>query len=204
MPANAPGNLHSRLVAWLKVALPLLALAILATLFLISHSRDPSSTIPYATVDVADRIREPRMTAPVYAGVTSDGAVLTITADEARPDPDQTTGGTAQSPRAVLETTDGVTTTIVADRGQLDNGARLMRLNGAIRITTTSGYVATSEALTSALDRTEIISPGAVAAHGPLGTITAGEMILTADATTPGLYVLVFKSRVKLIYTPTR
>ena len=204
MPANAPGNLHSRLVAWLKVVLPLLALAMLATLFLISRTIDPSDAIPYATVDVQDRIREPRMTAPDYAGLTSDGAVLTVTADEARPDPVEATGGTAQAPHAVLETPDGVTTTIVARQGQLDNAAGLLRLKGAVVITTSSGYVATTEALTAALDRTQIVSPGAITVTGPQGVITAGQMTLTAMASAPSSYVVVFTNRVKLIYSPTK
>ncbi|MDP3961225.1 MAG: hypothetical protein Q8Q26_14405 [Pseudorhodobacter sp.] len=204
MPANAPGNLHSRLVVWLKVVLPLLALAILSTLFLVSRRIDPADAIPYATVDVEDRIREPRMTAPVYAGRTRDGADLTITADAARPNADERTGGTAQAPHAVLQTPDGTTTTMVARQGALDNAAGLLRLSGAVVITTSSGYVASSEAMTAALDRSEIISPGTITATGPLGTITAGEMILTEDSAAPGTYVLVFKNRVKLIYTPAQ
>ena len=70
---------HSRLVGWLKVALPLTALALLSTLFLVARKIDPEAALPYAEVDVAERIREPRMTAPTYAGVTEDGATLTIT-----------------------------------------------------------------------------------------------------------------------------
>lgn len=200
MARAAPDNLHSRLVIWLKVLLPLAALAILSTLFLVSRNIDPSDAIPYAEVDIEDRIREPRMTAPDYSGLTADGAKLTVTADEARPDADKTTGGTAQTPHIVLETPDGVTTVIVAKLGRIDNVARLLRLNDAVRITSTSGYVATTEALTAALDHTEIISPGAITATGPLGVITAGQMTLTEDATTPGSYVVVFKDHVKLVY----
>ena len=51
-------NLHSRLVAILKVALPLIALALLSTLFLFSRKIDPEDAIPYATVDVEDRLRD--------------------------------------------------------------------------------------------------------------------------------------------------
>ena len=55
---------HTQVVGWLKVALPLLALAVLATLFLLSDRIDPDAALPYAEVDVAERAREPRMTAP--------------------------------------------------------------------------------------------------------------------------------------------
>ena len=69
-------NLHSKLVVWAKVTLPLLALGLLATLFLFSRKIDPTDAIPYADVDVEERAREPRLTMPTYAGVTSDGSAL--------------------------------------------------------------------------------------------------------------------------------
>jgi lipopolysaccharide export system protein LptC len=55
---------YSRLVAWLKIILPLIALGILATLFLVSRTIDPSQTIPYADVDVQDLARNQRVGAP--------------------------------------------------------------------------------------------------------------------------------------------
>ena len=39
---------YSRLVFRLKVALPLVALAILSTLFFVAESLDPDAAIPYA------------------------------------------------------------------------------------------------------------------------------------------------------------
>ena len=54
----------SRLVAALKVLLPLAALAILSTLFLVSNRINPEDALPYADVDVEARLREPRITAP--------------------------------------------------------------------------------------------------------------------------------------------
>lgn len=194
-------NLHSRLVAWLKIALPLVALALLSTLFLVSRTIDPSDAIPYADVDVEDRIREPRMTAPTYAGVTSDGAALTLTADAARPDAGD--GATATALRARLATPDGARTDFVAQNGRLNTATRLLTLEDGVEITTSSGYSITTEALTATLDRTEVTSAGAIAAVGPLGQINAGTLRITEDGAAPGSYVLVFKDRVKLIYRPT-
>ena len=50
-------NLHSRLVRVLKIALPLIALLLLSTLFLFSRKINPEDAIPYASVDVDDRLR---------------------------------------------------------------------------------------------------------------------------------------------------
>lgn len=59
---------HSRLVGWLKVALPLFALAILSSLFLVARGIDPDGALTLSEADLADRLREPRITAPAYAG----------------------------------------------------------------------------------------------------------------------------------------
>ena len=51
-------NLHSRLVFWLKIALPLVALALLATLFLFGRPIRPEDAIPYASTDITDRAKD--------------------------------------------------------------------------------------------------------------------------------------------------
>ena len=52
-------NLHSRLVYWLKITLPLVALMILSSVFLLSRSIRPEDAIPFAEVDIADRVTPP-------------------------------------------------------------------------------------------------------------------------------------------------
>ena len=74
----ARADAHTRVVTWLKIALPLAALAILSTLFLLADKIDPEDALPYAEVDVEDLAREPRMTLPSNAGTTSDGAALIV------------------------------------------------------------------------------------------------------------------------------
>ncbi|MCE6952202.1 LPS export ABC transporter periplasmic protein LptC [Cereibacter sphaeroides] len=197
-------NLHSRLVAWLKILLPLAALAILSTLFLVARTIDPSDAIPYADVDVEDRVREPRMTAPTWAGTTSDGAALTVEADEARPGQAEGEEGRAVSVRARLETPDGASAGMVAGTGALDGEARLLRFGGGVEFDTSTGYRITTDALTAALDETDVRSDSALAATGPLGQIAAGSMRLNESAEAPGTYVLTFGNRVKLVYDPQR
>lgn len=190
---------HSRFVALAKIAFPLLALAILSTLFLFARTIDPNDAIPYADVDVEERARAPRLTAPTYAGVTADGAALTLQAVEARPD--SGAGATAQSLTARLDTPDGARTDLSAAEMTFDNAAGLVSLDGGVTVTTTSGYTITTKSLTARLDRTNLTAPGPVQAKAPAGTITAQGMTLTQGVDS-GTYVLVFKGRVKLLYMP--
>jgi lipopolysaccharide export system protein LptC len=198
--ATIDRDLHSRVVAWAKILLPLAAIGLLSTLFLFARVIDPEDAIPYATVDVAERIREPRMTAPTYSGVTSDGAALSVQAAEARPG-SANGAATAQALTARLETPDGAQTNLAAAAGALDDAAGVLSLMGDVRMTTSTGYTIESQAMTARLDRTGLTSPGDIRATAPMGTITATGMSLE-QSQTPGNYVLVFKGRVRLIYTP--
>jgi lipopolysaccharide export system protein LptC len=188
-------------VGWLKVALPLLALGVLATLFLLSDRIDPEAALPYAEVDVEDLAREPRMTAPTYAGTTSDGASLTLTADEARP---AAPGVPAEAKVLVLElaTPDGGRTELRAAEAQVDQAERQMILSGGVLVSTDTGYQLETPEVLALMDRSGLESRGAVTATGPAGDIQAGGMVLVQDKLTPGAYVLVFNQGVRLVYRP--
>jgi len=190
---------HSRLVAWLKIALPMLALAILSTLFLVSHRIDPAQTIPYAEVDVEGLAREQRVGSPSYAGMTADGATVSFMADSARPALD---GGrmTAVKPRARIDLPTGRSITVAAAEGYLDRKDNQAGLSGGTVVTTSDGYRVKTDSATAWLDRTRLETAGAVQGRGPMGELTAGRMVLSQDD--GGSYLLRFEGGVKLIYRP--
>lgn len=74
---------RTRIVRLLRVALPLLALALLSSLFLLGRRPDGRVDIPYA--DVTEAPGRPALEAPSYAGVADDGAAITLQADDAGP-----------------------------------------------------------------------------------------------------------------------
>lgn len=200
-PEVARADRHTRVVGWLKVALPLTALAILSTLFLVARRVDPEAALPYAEVDVEDLAREPRMTAPTYAGTTEDGASVTLSADEARPAAE---GSPARAAGLKLDlaTPDGGRTELVAAEAQMDDTARELVLSGGVTVTTSTGYRLETAEILAKLDRTGLESRAPVKATGPAGEITADGMVLSQDSGTPGSYVLVFKGGVRLVYQP--
>ncbi|MBN8631936.1 MAG: LPS export ABC transporter periplasmic protein LptC [Rhodobacterales bacterium] len=197
----ARADRHTRLVGWLKVALPLAALAILSTLFLVARRIDPEAALPYAEVDVEDLAREPRMTAPTYAGLTSDGAALTLTATEARPSAE---GNPSSAAGLVLglDTPDGGRTELVAESAVMDDAGRQVVLSGGVVVTTSSGYRLETAEVAAKLDRTGLESRAPVVATGPMGDIRADRMSIRQDNRTPGAYVLVFNGGVRLVYQP--
>jgi len=192
---------HTRFVGWLKVALPLLALAILSTLFLVADRIDPDDALSYADVDIEDRAREPRMTAPSYAGTTSDGSALTLLAEEARPGAEGAPAK-AQGLRLDLVTPDGGTTELRAASAVMDEAARILVLSGGVTVTTGTGYRLETSEVAARLDRSGLESRGEVVATGPVGDIRADAMTLLQDDQTPGTYLLVFNGGVRLVYRP--
>ncbi|MBE2277278.1 MAG: LPS export ABC transporter periplasmic protein LptC [Rhodobacteraceae bacterium] len=195
---------HSRLVNWLKVGLPLVALALLSTLFLLGDRIDPSDAIPYAEVDVEALARNPRMTAPSYAGTTSDGAEISVTAEAARP---ATADRTAAALRvtAELRMPGGGSAEILAGTAEIDTGAGVLRLSDGVTLISSSGYRIETPGLDTALDRSHAESTGPVEATGPAGRIEAQNFTLErqdGDGTGGKAYLLVFSEQVKLIYLP--
>lgn len=195
---------HTRLVGWLKVALPLTALAVLSSLFLVARGIDPEGAIPYSDAELADRLREPRISEPAFAGTTTDGATLTITAEKATPT--GSASGEAADVRAQLATPDGARSALTAGTIRYSRGDGQVVLDAGVLFSNSLGYEMRTDSLTLSLDRTGARSGGPVEGHGPLGQLTAGGMQLSpadtgAEAAEPQ-YLLVFNGGVRLIYQP--
>lgn len=198
----AAGKGYTRFVQMAKVALPLGALGLLATLFLVADKVDPEAAIPYADVDVEQYAREARIGAPEFSSVTEDGTVVSMTADVARPDQENPGRMTAQSVEARFDVPDGSLVEAVAGAAAVDSAAKHIALTEGVEITTSSGYRILSQGLLAALGQINIATQGAVTAEGPPGRIEAGQANIVPSKEDPSSYVLVFKDGVKLIYDP--
>jgi lipopolysaccharide export system protein LptC len=134
--------------------------------------------------------------------MTDDGSALQVTAATARPAVAGGRGASAEAIRAVLEAPDGGRTEIAADHGEIDPAGEVLTMAGAVRLLMADGWEITTGALTARLDRTEVETPGAIAARGGFGTLTAGAMRLTTAAGRPESHVLLFTGGVRLVYRP--
>ena len=200
MTGMAVADRYSRLVLWLKVALPLAALIILSTLFFVAETLDPEAAIPYAEVDVERILKEQGVNHPTFGGVTPDGTAISMTADKIRPDEarEQLTGDNLN---AALNLSDGSRINIESTTGIVDSRTQEAVLAGGARLESSSGVVVVTERIATSLKETRVTAEGTITATGPAGTITAGQMELTRANSAEG-YLLVFKSGVRLVYQP--
>jgi len=197
-------NTYSRVVSWLKILLPILALGVLSTLFLVARTVDPAQQLPFAEIDVDELAREERIGAPNFSGVTTEGAAIALSAKTASPDPANDNRVTGDAVRAEIDLPSGERIEIQAEAMQLDYAAGWAELSDSVEITTASGYAIRTAHLEIALNRTRVWSPSPVVLTGGLGTLSAETFELIGTRSDPDRYVLVFNGAVKLVYDPNR
>lgn len=196
-------NTYSRVVAWLKILLPLLALVLLSTLFLVARTINPAQNIPFADVDVDELAREQRISAPRLSSVSQDGSAISLAADTARPDPGNPARMSGTGIRAGIDLPNGGRIDVVSEFAQIDTNTGLAKLNDTVVITTSDGYVLRTDAVEMSLQETGVRSDSPTTVSAPIGTLSADRFTLTGDGKESRPYVLVFKGRVKLIYDPS-
>lgn len=197
----ARDNLHSRVVAWLKVVLPLAALALLSTLFLVART-GPEADLPFSRKALEEMASGQQVEAPEFAGLTAEGRAINLSARTAMPRDSAGDAVDAVGIRGRLETGDQSSIELVADEGTVFTRKSLAHLRGNVRVDTSTGYTIDTAELNAALDRTDMESPGPVTAEGPLGRIDAGRMQVTQSGDGRDDVSVVFKGGVKLLYLP--
>jgi lipopolysaccharide export system protein LptC len=192
---------YSRLVRLGRVALPLGALALLSSLFLLWETRDPGR-LPYTEVDIEALLRLPSLTRPTFTGVMSDGATIRLTAEAASPGTDGgAAGANATAPRLQIVSASGETTTAEAAEARIDETGKTLLLSGGFRVQTDMGYAVQGDQLVAALDQTRLESLRPITAQGPQGEIDAGRFVMDRSEATDAA-LLHFHGGVKLIYRP--
>lgn len=195
-------NTYSRVIAWLKVILPLLALAILSTLFLVARTIDPADTIPFADVDIEELTNSQRIGNPNYSGVTGDGSVVWLSARMAYPDPDRPGRVIGTEVDAGITLRGGLDIAVAAKTIVLDQPDRNAGLRGDVVLTTSDGYRLETQTLDMALQTTRVSSDSETVVHTEFGTLTSGGFVLNGDGTTDKPYRVHFKDGVRLLYQP--
>ncbi len=194
------------MVAWLKIILPLLALALLSTVFLVSRSIDPTTTIPFTTIDLRERAREEQVTAPEFAGATEDGDLITFHAASAKPDSARPSQALATEIDARIDLKSGTVITFHAGGGSIDQAEDRAEFKGDVLIESSTGYRLNSQHLITGMTVISAESPGPVDGESPAGHISAGRMLLTDEAPQGAGQSdvhLLFTGGVKLLYDPS-
>lgn len=190
-------NRHSARVARLKVLLPLIALVILSTVFLLADRPDSGDGASFGRGNL-EAGANGRIVAPDYSGVAENGAALYLTAARARPlEP----GGeiAAEQLRGTWEGTRGGRVVVTSDNGRLGADGKTATLTGTVDIVSDSGFHLTSRRMEIDGAVGRLVSPGPVEGIGPPGRIDAGAMEVEQAGGHP---FITFTGGVKVLYEP--
>jgi len=194
---------YSRTVSLLKVMLPMAALGLLSTLFLLSNVVDPSQSVPFADPEIRERLLNQQVTEPYYAGMSADGDEITFVAATVTTPGELGGAKTAEQVDATFRMQSGTVIDVTSEHGLFDLARDHSTLTGQVVITTSRGVVVRSEKLLGKLSRLDLHSPDHITGEMPGADLEAGSMILTAPE--PGAPAhLFFQKDVKLIYDPKR
>lgn len=196
---------YSRRVAIAKIALPLVALALLASLFVYTKTNPVREGLIFADSEVRRMASEARITNPRFTGVTTAGDAFTVSATIATPDAPKPGRIDLEDPNTSISFASGVDLQTSAKTGSLDIRTGTARLAGDVFLETSNGYRAETAAIEVNFRTGNVESPDGVLATGPIGRIEAGAMQLIQDLDINpegGESVLIFKNGVKVIYTP--
>ena len=190
---------YSALVAWLKTLLPIVALGLLSTIFLFSGRVDVTQSLPYTEHNIAEIVREQRITRPYFTGIASNGTEIALSAAYASPQIENAHILEITDLSVVLRSTSDRMVQVTAGRGALDSATQTAQISTNVHIAALPDFWVTTQALDMNLNQGVVSAKGGFQGVTSLGAITAGEMHLqmTADD-----QQIVFLNSVRLVYSP--
>jgi lipopolysaccharide export system protein LptC len=166
---------YSRAVRRLRVALPVVALGIVASIVIWSNVNRP------ATVPTVEDTGPLEMVNTRYTGVDRRNRTFRITAERAVQPDIAVRHVELENPAARIVLDDGTVLGISAAAGRYEEEEAKLYLNGAVRLVRDNGYDVTTEAAVIDLKTTEARGDRPVAAVGPNGIIDAAGFRITED-----------------------
>lgn len=192
-------NFHTWFVGWVKIILPMLALALLATLFLFARSPSEAPEVPIAQIE--EIAREQQISAPQFSTMADDGSVIAVTATAAKPDAAIPDTLLVEDLAIDVDAADGTTLQVTSGVSILNSAAKTARLNGLSRVTTSNGYSMETVGISADLRTGEIVSDGPLEVQAPFGELSAGKVRIAVSKDGTGQQ-MVFTQGVRLLYTP--
>ncbi|WP_170327807.1 LPS export ABC transporter periplasmic protein LptC [Ruegeria arenilitoris] len=193
---------HSRMVQFFKVVLPLVAILMLSTVFLLSRSIETNVSVPFTQQDIDERLADQVVTQPNYRGTTRKGEEVQIEAIRATQGREGSIP-TAAEFRGSMSLSSGGVITLDSNSGMIRPDKNTATFVGDVVITSTDGTEITTDLLNTSLDEIRGDAPGQVNGTGIIGNFTAGSMSFGTEKTDGPVHIL-FTDGVKLIYEPQK
>jgi len=193
------GDSYSAFVVWVKTLLPIVALSMLSTIFLFSGKVDVTQSIPYAKFNIAEIIREQRITKPYFSGVSNNGTEIILSAAYASSDIQNADILNITELSIVLTPSNAKMVRITAGLGTLNSASQKAVVSGDVHLTAIPGFWLKTNNLTVDLKESIVTANNVFQGITSLGTINAGKIIVQM---VDNDQQIIFTNGVRLIYYP--
>lgn len=194
---------YSLWIRWLKILLPISAVALIATVFVIGRWSGESV---FSTEELARLGGGLELENPKFSGKTASGAPFVVVARRATPDGAAPDLIALELPEGEMLADDNRKLKGRSDHGVMRRSTDELTLTGNVVITTSDGYRAETHELIVDLNNKTAVAPGPVEADGPAGSITAGRFELRrpeeAGSNGGDNSILWFEKDVRVIFIP--
>jgi lipopolysaccharide export system protein LptC len=197
---------YSRAVKWAKFIMPVIAIMLLASVFIFGKEDALRSGTISTDADTINLTTDQKITNPQFSGLTNLGDSFILKAIEAIPDSPTPEKIDLIGPSLEFDALQSVGFKISSKNGSVNFIKQSAELSGNVYIDMTNGYKAMSEKIQLDLKLGNLIAPSSIEANGPYGKIIAGSMELFKDFDNKTLQTngnLNFSDGVTLIYLPS-
>lgn len=166
---SAKATARSQLVRQLRIALPVLALVLVAALIFNTQSNDADEAFLKDFEDVAATAEELRMASPRFAGIDANGRPFEITADAALQNTNNDDVVMLEGPRAV-QGHENETNVVTAHKGVYRSEANILELTDDVTLEHKIGadtYIFRSPSATVSIDEEIVTSNAGIGGNGP-------------------------------------
>ncbi|MFT3974818.1 MAG: hypothetical protein QM699_15605 [Amaricoccus sp.] len=195
-------EVHSRVVTILKLGLPLVALALVASVFLVQTDDRLGGTINFSDADIDQLGQGLRLTNSVFTGTTQNGDRFRVAAATVIPDAAPPKRATITKLDGSLELVEGRTVSVVADTGDLDIASQRLDIAGNVRLSSSDGYELATDKATIDFVSGSFIAGDRVVTTGALGEITSGNLHVAPTTASGEARRFSFSNGVHVIYDP--
>ncbi len=192
---------YSRTVHWMKILLPIGAIALIGLIFMVGRDRFESSPAQQI-VNAAALTAGLKLENPRYAGVTSDGDPFVVTADSALPDGAMPDRIELDQPKAELRLGNGITLNVTSDNGEMFRVQERLNLDGEVVLVTSDGYRAEAPRVELDMAKRIAVLPEKVVATGPNGGIQADRLRIEQTGESSREVTALFTGNVHVTFTP--
>lgn len=192
---------YSRTVQWMKILLPVGAIALVLLIFLVGRDRfegtPAQEQMNAIALGAGLKLENPR-----YAGITSDGDPFVVTAASALPDGAMPDRIELERPKAEMRLSNGITLNLASTTGEMFRLQERLNLDGDVVLVTSDGYRAEAPRVELDMANRVAVLPDPVVATGPDGGIQADQLRIEQNGPDGKNITALFTGNVKVTFTP--